>query len=44
MEFIVKYKLDPKKVIMVGDYKSDETFAKRCGFQYEDANKFFGDI
>ena len=44
VEFIVKYKLDPKKVIMVGDYKSDETFAKRCGFQYEDANKFFGDI
>lgn len=39
--FIEKYLLDPSQCIMVGDKKSDETFAKRCGFQYQDESKFF---
>ena len=39
--FIEKYKLDPAKCIMVGDFKSDKTFAARCGFKYEEANEFF---
>lgn len=38
---IEKYKLDPRKCIMVGDMTSDETFAKRCGFKYVDQSKFF---
>lgn len=39
--FIEKYKLNPSKCIMIGDMKTDETFAERCGFQYVDAQKFF---
>jgi len=39
--FIWKHKLDPSICIMVGDQTSDKTFAKRCGFQYEDAEEFF---
>lgn len=39
--FIEKYKLDPAQCIMVGDMKTDETFANRCGFQYFDAADFF---
>ena len=39
--FIEKYKLDPAQCIMVGDQTSDKTFAKRCGFQFEHADKFF---
>ena len=39
--FIAKYKLDPRQCVMVGDQTTDETFAKRCGFQYQDATKFF---
>lgn len=39
--FIEKYKLNPSKCIMVGDMTTDETFASRCGFKYEHANKFF---
>jgi phosphoglycolate phosphatase-like HAD superfamily hydrolase len=38
---IVKYNLNPADCIMVGDYKTDETFAKRCGFQYVDQAEFF---
>jgi HAD superfamily hydrolase (TIGR01662 family) len=41
VEFIEKYKLNPAECIMVGDKKSDETFAKRCGFQYQDQGAFF---
>ncbi|MEO6302344.1 MAG: HAD-IIIA family hydrolase [Bacteroidia bacterium] len=41
VHFIHKYKLDPSKVIMVGDMTSDETFAKRCGFKYKKENEFF---
>ena len=41
VEFIEKYKLAPAQCIMVGDMTTDETFAKRCGFQYIEAKKFF---
>lgn len=44
VEFIEKYKLDPSQCIMVGDLKTDETFAKRCGFKYVHANLFFKDV
>ncbi len=40
--FIEKYKLDPAQCILVGDMKSDKTFAERCGFQFEWADAFFG--
>ena len=40
-EFIEKYKLNPSECIMVGDMTSDKTFAKRCGFQFMDAEEFF---
>jgi len=39
--FIEKYKLNPAECIMVGDRTSDKTFAKRCGFQYQDQAVFF---
>ena len=39
--FIWKYKLDPSQCIMVGDQTSDKTFARRCGFQFMDADEFF---
>ena len=39
--FINKYKLNPADCIMVGDQTTDETFASRCGFQYQEAEKFF---
>lgn len=39
--FIEKHKLNPALCIMVGDQTSDKTFAKRCGFQYQDAEGFF---
>lgn len=38
---VEKYKLDPKQCIMVGDQKTDETFAKRCGFRFIEARRFF---
>ena len=41
VEFIEKYKLNPSETIMVGDMTSDATFAKRCGFKYIPADKFF---
>jgi len=37
-----KYDLDPSACVMVGDMKTDETFAKRCGFQFAWADDFFG--
>lgn len=39
--FIETYKLNPSECIMVGDMTTDESFAKRCGFQYVDVNEFF---
>jgi histidinol-phosphate phosphatase family protein len=41
VEFIEKYKLDPSKCIMVGDSKTDKTFASRFGFQYSKPKDFF---
>lgn len=41
VDFIERYKLDPSQTIMVGDRTTDETFAKRCGVRYEDAEGFF---
>jgi len=41
--FVEKYKLDPAKVIMVGDQTSDKTFAARCGFQFQYATEFFNE-
>lgn len=41
VHFIMKYKLDPKNSIMVGDMTTDKTFAKRSGFQYVDESEFF---
>lgn len=39
--FIEKYKLNPAKCYFVGDMKTDETFSRRCGFQFIHANVFF---
>lgn len=41
VEFMIKYKLDRKQCIMVGDMTTDETFAKRSGIQYIDQADFF---
>jgi HAD superfamily hydrolase (TIGR01662 family) len=41
VEFIEKYKLDPSQCVMVGDMKTDKTFAERCGFQFAWAHEFF---
>ncbi len=41
VDFIERYKLNPSECIMVGDMKTDKTFAERCGFQYCDAEEFF---
>jgi len=43
VEFIEKYKLDPSKCFMVGDSKTDKTFANRCGFQYSKPEDFFNE-
>ncbi len=40
--FVEQHKLDPAKCVMVGDMKSDRTFAERCGFQFQWAKDFFG--
>jgi histidinol-phosphate phosphatase family protein len=42
VDYLERYKLDPAQTIMVGDMTTDETFAKRCGVRYEDAEDFFG--
>jgi histidinol phosphatase-like enzyme len=39
--FIEKYKLDPRKCVMVGDQTTDKTFAKRFGMEYVDEKEFF---
>lgn len=41
VEMMIKHKLDRKNVIMVGDFTSDATFAKRSGIQYMDQVDFF---
>jgi len=41
VELIEKFKIDPNQTTMVGDMKSDETFSKRCGFNFEYAERFF---
>lgn len=41
VELVNAFKLDPANTIMVGDLKTDETFAARCGFQYEHVDSFF---
>jgi len=41
VEFIEKHKLDHSQCIMVGDMKVDNTFAKRCVFQFVHAEDFF---
>ncbi len=41
VQFFHKYKLDPKKCIMVGDMTSDKTFAKRSHMEFVHADEFF---
>ena len=40
VHFIEKHKLDPSQCIMVGDMKTDNTFADRCGFQFIKSDEF----
>jgi aryl-alcohol dehydrogenase-like predicted oxidoreductase/histidinol phosphatase-like enzyme/predicted kinase len=42
--FIQRYRLDPSRCIYVGAGPQDPGFARRLGFQYRDANDFFGDL
>nr|MDO8113168.1 HAD-IIIA family hydrolase [Candidatus Sigynarchaeota archaeon] len=39
--FIEKYKLDPSQCIVVGDQKTDASFAGVCGFKYMNPDQFF---
>lgn len=39
--FIEKYKLNPARCIMIGDLKTDRTFAERCGFRFQQIEEFF---
>jgi len=41
VHFREKYFLDPAQCIFVGDQKTDETFAVRCGMKFYYANEFF---
>lgn len=41
VEFMLKYKLDPKQCLMVGDMTTDKTFASRSGIVYADQADFF---
>ncbi|MBD3408231.1 MAG: HAD-IIIA family hydrolase [Candidatus Lokiarchaeota archaeon] len=41
VELVEEYKLNPDETIMVGDQTTDKTFARRCGFQFQHADKFF---
>jgi len=40
--FIQRHRLDPSRCIYVGDGPQDPGFARRLGFQYQDAGRFFG--
>lgn len=42
IDAVWKHKLDPRKVLYVGDQTVDRTFARRCGFQFAWAKDFFG--
>ena len=42
VELIVKYKLDPRQCLYVGDLGTDKSFAQRCGFQFAEHTEFFG--
>ena len=39
--FMEKYELNPATTTYIGDMKTDETFAKRCGMRYMNADEFF---
>lgn len=39
--YVMKYNLDPRQTIYVGDMTTDKTFASRAGFKYYDHNEFF---
>lgn len=41
VDFMLKYKLNRKECIFVGDMTSDKTFASRCGLKYIDQAEFF---
>ncbi len=41
VEFMLKYKLDRKQCLMVGDMTSDKTMATRAGIKYYDQAEFF---
>jgi HAD superfamily hydrolase (TIGR01662 family) len=43
VHFIEKYLLDPAQCIVVGDMKTDETFAARAGMPFKWAHEFFGE-
>lgn len=43
VQWIEQYKLDRSKTLMVGDMKTDATFAARCGIGFCDADEFFED-
>ena len=40
--FIEKYKLLPSKCVMIGDWHTDEGFAKRCGFVFQNVSGLLG--
>jgi len=41
IHFMMKYKLNPKECIFVGDMTTDKTMATRAGIQYVDQAEFF---
>jgi D-glycero-D-manno-heptose 1,7-bisphosphate phosphatase len=41
VKFMLKYKLNRKECLMVGDLKTDETFSKRAGIKYIDQKDFY---
>lgn len=41
---IERYKLNPSKCVFVGDQTSDETFARRCGFQFAHESDYFSGV
>ncbi len=41
VDFMLKYKLNRKECIFVGDMTTDKTFASRAGIQYVDQAEFF---
>ena len=42
LAFVMQYRLDPSQCIYVGSGPQDPGFARRIGFQFRDANEFFG--